>query len=545
MGKFSFDDAPEMAQHEVIDKLRESVGVNEFLFYRSGADENDWLYGECSAVWECQCTACGQTFLEGKNRRKPPKSWTSCPRCGERITPRRWRDRAVLDGQELSFHVFQRGAGSEIWMHGYQITRNREGYFEAWEYSRAAFYPGGAQRWTRSRNYIQGVLPWEERKRVLLKYWHGAYGKTRENWFARITREEVAGTVMEYSQYDRALEELSDPVEYLALYCKYPACEYIWKAGLGWMFKARERDRGGFYKCVNLRAKTPRGLLRGLCKADVKALRGMTYFEHAEAYRRLREAGAVSPDGDGVEYAKAVAFAGERVRECCYDHARVAYKYFRRQKKRSGLSYGNLLRDYGDYLIEIDEIRRGDEAPVGLRAAALRSTTPERDGPQTGENRARAGARERLDILWPDDLHAAHERLSARLRRKKTAQSNSAFRARRRLLNRYRFAWHGMLIRPIDSETELIREGEMQNNCVAGYALRHSMGKTSIFVLRRRDKPREAWCTVEYNEKDNNVRQCRAYRNGNAPPEAQEFIQRWLAHNEKIRTGHSEREKFA
>lgn len=508
MGKFSFDDAPEMAQHEVIDKLRESVGVNEFLFYRSGADENDWLYGECSAVWECQCTACGQTFLEGKNRRKPPKGWTSCPRCGERISPRRWRDRAVLDGQELSFHVFQRGAGSEIWMHGYQITRNREGYFEAWEYSRAAFYPGGAQRWTRSRNYMQGVLPWEERKRVLLKYWHGLYGNTRENWFARISREEVAGTVMEYSQYDRSLEELSDPVEYLALYCKYPACEYIWKAGLGWMFKARERDRGGFRKCVNLRAKTPKGLLRGLCKADVKALRGMTYFEHAEAYRRLREAGAVSPDGDGVEYAKAVAFAGERVRECCFDHARGAYKYFRRQKKRSGLSYGNLLNDYGDYLREIDEI---------------------------------GGAGE----MWPDDLRAAHERLSARLRRKKTAQSNPDFRARRRLLNRYRFAWHGMLIRPIDSETELIREGEMQHNCVAGYAKRHADGGTAIFVLRRRDKPREAWCTVEYNEKDNKVRQCRAYRNGDAPPEAQEFIQRWLAHNEKIRTGLSEREKFA
>ncbi len=211
---------------------------------------------------------------------------------------------------------------------------------------------------------------------------------------------------------------------------------------------------------------------------------------------------------DGVEYAEAVAVAGERVREYCFDYARSAYKYFRRQKKRSGLSYGNLLNDYGDYLIEIDEI---------------------------------GGAGEML----PDDLHAAHERLSARLRRKKAAQSNSAFRARRRLLNRYRFAWHGMLIRPIDSESELIREGEMQNNCVAGYAKRHADGGTAIFVLRRRDKPREPWCTVEYNEKDNNVRQCRAYRNGNAPAEAQEFVRQWIAHNEKNRTGHAGREKFA
>lgn len=523
MGKFSFDDAPGVAEYEVIDKLRESVAVDEFLFYRSGVDENDWLFGGMGEVWECQCTACGGTFLEEKNRGKPPKVWTSCPRCGETVTPRRWRDRAALDKQELSFQIFRRGAGSEIWLNGYQITRDREGRFHAWEYARAVFYPGGAQRWTRSRNYFRGEGPWEERNNVILKHWHGAYGKTRENWFACIACEEVAGTVMEYSQYERAFEVLSDPVEYLALYCKYPACEYIWKAGLGWMFWARERDRAGFQKCVNLRAKTPRGLLRGLRKTDVKALRDMKCFGEAEAYRRLREAGAVSPDGDGVEYAKAVAFAGERVRECCFDYARGAYKYFRRQKKRSRLCYGNLLGDYGDYLREIDEIRLGDEAPAGILA----------------------GARERLDILWPDDLHAAHERLSARLRRKKTAQSNSAFRARRRLLNPYCFAWHGMLIRPVDSETELIREGEMQRNCVAGYALRHRMGETAIFVLRRRDKPREAWCTVEYNEKDNKVRQCRAYRNGDAPSEAQEFIQRWLAHNEKIRTGHVRREKFA
>lgn len=508
MGKFSFDDAPGVAEYEVIDKLRESVAVDEFLFYRSGVDENDWLFGGMGEVWECQCTACGGNFIEEKNRRKPPKGWTSCPRCGETVTPRRWRDRAALDKQELSFQIFRRGAGSEIWMHGYQITRDREGRFHAWEYARAVFYPGGAQRWTRARNYIQGVLPWEERKSVVLKRWHGAYGQTRENWFACIACEEVAGTVMEYSQYERALEVLSDPVEYLALYCKYPACEYIWKAGLGWMFRARERDRGGFQKCVNLRAKTPHGLLRGLGKADVKALRGMTCFGHVEAYRRLRAAGAILADGDGVEYAEAVAVAGERVREYCFDYARSAYKYFRRQKKRSGLSYGNLLNDYGDYLIEIDEI---------------------------------GGAGEML----PDDLHAAHERLSARLRRKKAAQSNSAFRARRRLLNRYRFAWHGMLIRPIDSESELIREGEMQNNCVAGYAKRHADGGTAIFVLRRRDKPREPWCTVEYNEKDNNVRQCRAYRNGNAPAEAQEFVRQWIAHNEKNRTGHAGREKFA
>lgn len=503
MGKFSVNDAPRLAAFEVIEKLRETVAIDEYLFYRTGADENDWVFGGLGAVWECQCTACGQTFLEEKDRKKPPKGWKSCPRCGAAIVPRRWKDRAVLDGQELSFQVFQRGdpftacggppgeASTPVWLRGYQVSRGREGEFYAWEYARAVFYPGGARRWTRARNYFDGELPWKERKSVNLKCWHSGYGNTRENWFTRIDREEVTGTVMEYSQYDQALAILRDPVEYLALYCKYPACEYLWKAGLGWMFKGREFNRAGFQKCVNLRAKTPKGLLRGLSKADIKAARGMSRFESLEAYRRLREAGAILPDSDGVEYANAVAGACERVRERCFDYAKAMHKYFVRQKKRSGLSMLDLLRDYGDYLQEIDEI---------------------------------GGAE-----LMPDDLREAHERLSARLRKKRTARSNPAFRIRRRLLSRYRFAWHGMLIRPIDSESELIREGELQHNCVAGYAGRHTEGATAIFVLRRRDKPQEPWCTVEYREKENEVRQCRAYRNGEAPPEAWEFIERWLS----------------
>lgn len=69
MGKFSFDDAPGVAEYEVIDKLRESVAVDEFLFYRSGVDENDWLFGGMGEVWECQCTACGGEL----HRREEPQ----------------------------------------------------------------------------------------------------------------------------------------------------------------------------------------------------------------------------------------------------------------------------------------------------------------------------------------------------------------------------------------------------------------------------------------------------------------------------------------
>ncbi len=48
-----------------------------------------------------------------------------------------------------------------------------------------------------------------------------------------------------------------------------------------------------------------------------------------------------------------------------------------------------------------------------------------------------------------------------------------------------RWKYKGMFIRPIDSAEEIVREGEEQNNCVAGYANRHADGKTIIMVLRK------------------------------------------------------------
>lgn len=493
------EDAPKLYESDVVDKLRSEIALEEFLFYRTGYGEFDiFLTGHEMPVWECFCTACGEKTFEPKDRKNPPRVWNRCPICGAQVMSRRWDARKPLDEQQLSFHVFQPD-GVRMWVRGYQISRRRDASFGAFEYARIVFYPGGAKRWTRSRNYCNGVSDWEERKSVRLKLWHGSFGYTRENWFGRIMNDEIRGTCIEYSQLDQALAiGLCDPLEYLALYVKYPACEYLWKMGFGWMFKARENEAGALWRCVNLRAKTPKGLLKGLGKQDVKALRCCTDFETLEAFRKLRECGAIRPDGDGVGYAEGVARAPKRVKALCFDRPEL-YKYFVRQKKRSWMIYRNILRDWGDYLNEIDEVGGGVELP--------------------------------------DDLREAHARLSARVRKKRVAKSNPAFRARRHLLARYCWRWGGMFIRPIDSETEIIREGELQDNCVADYARRHVQGRTVIFVLRRKDKPQEPWCTVEYRPGENRVIQCRAYRNADAPPEAWEFIRRWLERNQNETKG--------
>lgn len=489
--RYGAEDAPRMYESDVVDKLRSELSMQEFLFYRTGFDEFDMLIcGEESKLWECQCTACGQTFLEEKSK-IAPRHWTHCPRCGMKIEPRRWDARKPLDEQQLSYYIFQPD-GERMWVRGYQIARLRDASFDAFEYARMVFYPGGSKRWTRSRDYLRGVHAWQERREAKLKLWHSGYGYTRENWIGRIQTDEIRGTCIAYSQLDRAIGTLHDPIAYLALYVKYPICEYLWKMGFGWMFRARENDRAGFQRCVNLRAKKPRDLLKGLTKQDVRVLKPYSRFGTIEAYRKLRACGAINPDEDGAAYADAAASTSGRVLTLCIEQPEL-HSYFKRQKKRSGLRYHDLLRDWGDYLREIDEIGGGE--------------------------------------MLPDDLEEAHRRLSARLRKKRLAGLTREFRVRRHLLRQYCWHWGGMLVRPVDSEEEILREGEIQNNCVAGYAARHAQGETCIFVLRRAEQPGVPWCTVEYRPEKNMVVQCRAYRNGSAPPEADEFMKRWCARN--------------
>lgn len=528
---FAWEDAPRLPDCDVIDKMRSEIEMEEYLFYRTGMCEFDFLNGKDSPVWECQCTACGQVFLEEK-RRKWPKSWTRCPRCGARITPRRWNDRRPLDEQQLSFYVFQRGEGREVWLRGYQVSRDRDGEFDVFEYSRAVFYDGGAQRWRRSRSFYSGVSDWQECREIILKLWHGCYGKTRENWFGRIDMDDIRGTVLEYSQLDSALSVLHDPVNYLWLYCRYPLLEMLWKMELGKLFYLREQGGGAmFRKCVNLRAKRPRDLLPGLDKNDLKMLQGLEVgfdtLEGLHIYQRLRR--TLPGNLTLYQYAKAAAGARERVKERCTDGGGLLFRYFCRQQKRSGLRFRELLRDWGDYLDELEEI--GGET---AQCAVSRRPRQSRDAGKATETGQMHFPRAAEQLQLPDNLRQAHARLSARLRKKKTRGKNMQFRAQRHLLEPYRFARAGLLIRPIDSADEIIREGELQDNCVAGYAGRHAMGKTSIFVLRRREDPRTPFCTVEWNRAKNEVIQCRTKHNGTAPPEVDAFLDAWKKHNEEV-----------
>lgn len=489
-------DCPEIRFSELTEKIRDEITLPEFLFYKSDiADGSGFL--KDADCWRVYCSRCGGDVLIDKEWEPKAKDITVCPMCGETVKPRRWRSRKELGKQKFSYQFFQRGEWRAVWARSFRVSRNRDGEFEFFEYQRICYMDDKAVRWTRKGWTVDengGMVqsPWEQRKNVRMTLWQtNCYGYAYENFIGSIDYETIDGSCLEYSQLDEAIKAVCDPLEYAALYVKYPVCEFVWKMGLGCLFTMRERDKSGFRRAVNLNAKSPVKLLKGLEKADIKILRDTAWsFRTLDTYRELRQKGALKPCHEDFEFADAVCVARGEIREVCMREPQKMKKYFARQKKKSGISLNHLLTDYADYLNQLQQVGGGDPLP--------------------------------------DDLQEAHTRLSARIKHIADSEKNMRFRVRRRLLKQYKWRRNGLIIRPIDSQTEIIREGELQHNCVAGYADRHAGGKTAIFVLRRQAEPQTPFCTVEFDVKTKTVVQCRSAFNRDAPEDAQEFIKLWL-----------------
>lgn len=337
------------------------------------------------------------------------------------------------------------------------------------------------------------------------RWQYGCYGGAYPSVLA-INSAELRGTCLEYSCLENANYALEDLAAYLALYCRYPAAvEHLVKRGfIHWL---REREsRGGalFQRLINLRADSPKKLFRGLDRADLRALLAANAsLQTTLFYRELRRAGAARADEDSVYFAmtaSAVLCEFSEFSALCTDFGETPMevrRYIERQARRADQTLHAALTELRDYHGQLDRL--------GL------------DGGQL-----------------PPDLHEAHARLSERERRLMNREKNEKFRTRRHLLAWMRWKYKGMFIRPVDSAEEIVREGEEQNNCVAGYATRHADGKTIIMVLRKRSEPRKPWHTVEIDPKTLACRQCYAAHNHKRTPEAAEFMDKYLDHLREV-----------
>lgn len=498
---FEVNDIPPIDGRELQELIGENVIHEEFLFFRLYAgDEQDYFVPDSyTRRYECFCTACREWFTE-PHTAGPASKWRMCPRCGRSVTPKRWAANdhaAALRKTSFAFHFFQVGAHGELWLTSCQVRMNPyflDSKYIANEYCRYVFSDVEAKKWSLQYD------GWALRKNCSFRHWYDMGGCRRDDFWALPSEQELAASDLRYSQLTEAFAALDDLTGYLALYCKYPAVEYLWKMGFGhWL---REREQGGgdyFRRLVNLRAKEPKRLFRGLGKADIRLLRNEMLPDAAE-YSRLKRAGAAHADAASLLFAQAAnaaAFSAVEQAQRCGVTAPALRKYIEKQAKRSAQRLSAVMHEFADY------------------QAQLARLAPNAD-------------------KLPDDLHEAHARLSERERRLMNRGKNEKFRTRRHLLQWMKWKRGGMFIRPIDSADEIIREGEEQNNCVAGYADRHADGKTIIMVLRLCSAPDVSWHTVELDPETLDCRQCYGYKNRARTPEAAEFMNLYLKHLREI-----------
>lgn len=495
---YNVDDMPPIDGGELEQLIDEHVQHREYLFFRRNpGDGLDPFLGHEDG-YECFCTRCREHFVQPL-KSGPASKWKFCPHCRGEIHPSRWNGSKFLAAEAFLFSFFLRGQGREVWLVSVQVRMNPhflESKYCICEAARIVFFDGGAKKW--KFNYVDRALPV---KQIGMTTWHYGMGNYYPSYLA-IDSAELRGSCLEYSCLDSANYALEDLASYLALYCRYPAAvEHLVKRGfISWL---REREnRGGalFQRLINLRADSPKKLFRGLDRADLRMLLDTNAsLGSALFYRELRRAGAGRADKDSVFFAtkaSAVLHDFSQFSALCADFGQTpkeVRKYIERQARRSGLTIGAVMHELTDY------------------QAQLARLAPNAD---------------RL----PDDLHEAHARLSERERRLMNREKNEKFRTRRHLLQWMKWKWNGMLIRPVDSAEEIVREGEEQNNCVAGYAGRHADGSTIIMVLRKCSEPRTPWHTVEINPETLECRQCYAAHNRTRTPEAAEFMNLYLEH---------------
>lgn len=145
------------------------------------------------------------------------------------------------------------------------------------------------------------------------------------------------------------------------------------------------------------------------------------------------------------------------------------------------------------------------------------------------------------ELLFPKNLKTQHD--SATQRWAQIQYENSAEERKSRSLkieNQARrlslFCYENetLLIEPCPSDKALFVEGNTLSHCVYGYAESYASGSTAIFFIRRKEAPDVPYYTLEYSEKQNEIKQNRGYDNEDPPNEVVVFANKWLKYVTKL-----------
>lgn len=307
-----------------------------------------------------------------------------------------------------------------------------------------------------------------------------------------VIEKAVKGTPYEYSTWEQHKDR--DMVKFFNLFSKYPCIEYLTKMGFKYFVTAKLYGRVT-YGAINWNGKKIDQVLK-LTKQQIKEVKDATFEVDPLTIRLLqitRKEKSNMPLQELNQIASTYGAYFEDLKKALkYTTLRRACNYVLKQcrsnkKLRSDLA--QTLITWRDYISDCRKLELDLTQDI---------------------------------ILFPTDLHEAHQRTLALVKVTASEIFNAKITKRAQSLEKYRFEHAGMIIRPAMSSDELIKEGKVLEHCVARYAEKYANGSTSILLIREADRPEVPFFTMEIQK--GLITQTRGKKNCAMTDEVKDFV---------------------
>ena len=383
---------------------------------------------------------------------------------------------------------------------------------------------------------------WERQKRIpdpqpqKVWAWYAMYSTVMDSGMIGVKQKTLEGTGLERCQLDLFrhqpgyADNLPSICKYLELHAKHTVlAERMEKEGFFHVIRDKANYGGvsGLYKQPRWNALTVSKAL-GLDKGQLRAAKQEKDVVHAIAWRQFCAAHGINkPDAreyvrenwddiiqwdtheEAVPVVKMIAYLRKQatIRErdlerCCHranirpEISVIEYRDYIQQCKRLNLDMQdpdvlyprNMIQEH-QRLTDIENARRTEQQRI-------------RDEEQKKRNKERKEALERAEKAFAKNLP--------------------------KLKRLYDWEHGSFLIRVAESEEDLATEGKSLGHCVhSSYAEKHLGRKTLILFVRRTEAPDTPFFTVEWNEADEKIIQCRGKKNCAPPDDVKNFLEDW------------------
>lgn len=516
--------------------------------------------GKKEKVVRCTCSECGQSFLmpyeppghsyqggkpcygfydyvtQGVDRVSDGDG-TLCPKCGTpvkvRCASRVGRNEFVADECTVMSASLLDGEQGEkpLVLTAWRIRRmiNRNGHerylkqpMEAYVFEEKSAYKlnGWVKSYSGSCGYFIAVSDkWKQPVE-----WHETWGQCKSIF--GLTRELVEDSCLHNSKFDLYMqqdwrESWKSPVVYLRMYQVYPQIENLVMQGCTHILDAlfSEKMKNSLWKEnarglmalpeINFEEKRPAQML-WMTKEEFACMKEQVWDAyHWEIFSKAKRAGDLLKLPEDIE---TIHQYGAEDLECLIGKAPLGkcVRYLLKQMY--------MLDAMNDPYNEYGEVYVDDEY---LKASMLADYW---DMAETAN-----WDLSNPSIRWPKYLWEAHDRAMTASKQAKLAGLKPQFKKRKKALEKFAYASGELMIVPAASQDQLNREAKDLSHCVWKYGEDHAMGKTAIFFIRHTWAPRTSYFTLEFDEKNEKVKQNRGKCNCVRTPEVAAFEKEWLS----------------